>query len=202
MTNVSEIILHNGPFVSKRGIQFPREGCCSFLRNTEGKNATGRIHKRHLPPNVKDYLYKYQRLCRLAGFPWKVVHETKKCFYVTIKRKDMRNGHHMLATWSTVRYLFSPYYHGIPERAVQIHKKYKVSNMYALVLGHYNEPRYNSYYGLLGSDKTYYKNVTKKGVFDNMNLAIHYGFHPFRCEIPLTKQNLKNIPKTFKLRKR
>lgn len=158
--------MNQGKFQAQDAI-FGRE-CCAFINSHCSNSLSGK----------KTHLYAYQKkskmspffrdeknikawefICNEAGFNWEFcgvnpptsVTDEHEWFRFKIDTSVHQFYRHSLMVFSTIRYMYSPLYHVIPEKAVEF---YKDNNgnipdpLGLIMMSHVFRSGYNNYYGL------------------------------------------------------
>jgi len=209
MRNIGIIKTHKGELKDNK--RFKKTGCCAMMSynwirpgaapECDRYNHSARIPRSWLKKLGRDleWVEKWRRMCRLAGFNWHIVSVNSRSIYVTLYAKEHVSGSHQLASWTTVRYMYSPYFNDIPQIAMGIYEKYKVNNLNAILIAHCRSERsYAGYFGLLSNRRSKANLQTRQQMLNTMKsgeFSVNNTFTDVRSRVEV---NLK----TYKLKKR
>lgn len=155
MKNVGIIVERRKGADKRYGKSFEDEkpaqmGCCSII-STMDDEVVAYIKKSWMDKLGRDvkWIKRWETMCRRAGLPWKYIGETPDYYLTRIYNDETIKGKHRLAVFTTIRYMYSPYYNDIPQHAMNIYKGYKVTNLMAILIAHSaTKKMYEQYYGL------------------------------------------------------
>ena len=198
--------------------EFTQDGCCYFLVNVivdshPVQKYTYALFPKKWAHNLnwkQEEIKEYAKLCTNSGLPWKLLTTNDRGYILRISNDKMVSGFHLLATFSTIRYMYSPFYDDIPKLAMRFYRDYKVNSLEALMYAHQaTKKSYDGYFGLVrgGSGKVKKNTIKRKTLLKNLKTnGVNASFSDFfmdkgRGEIK-KRRNVEGIAELYNLKRR